>query len=167
MIPSMSKFGDHALQERLNNFILIFLFVWTRRNISERNAMFFLCFSLSTWHKVRHKDGDPYISGHRAWRDQEGTAKETEIVASEAEWNQNNIWCWKTTKKVLHLNSKLSPGWCGSVDWAPACKPKGHWLDSQAGHMPGLQARSLVGDAQEATTHWGFLSLPSPLSKNK
>ena len=37
------------------------------------------------------------------------------------------------------------PGWCGSVDWAPACEPKGHQFDSQLGHMPGLWARSPVG----------------------
>ena len=24
-----------------------------------------------------------------------------------------------------------SPGRCGSVDWAPACEPKGGWFDSQ------------------------------------
>ena len=32
-------------------------------------------------------------------------------------------------------------------------EPKGHQFDSQSGHMPGLQARSPVGGAQEATTH--------------
>ena len=37
------------------------------------------------------------------------------------------------------------PGWCGSVDSVPACKPAGHQFDSQSGHMPGLQARSPVG----------------------
>ena len=45
------------------------------------------------------------------------------------------------------------PPWCGSVDWALACEPKGHRFDSQSGHMPGLQAKSPVGDGQEATTH--------------
>ena len=33
------------------------------------------------------------------------------------------------------------------------CEPKGHWYNSQSGHMPGLWARSPVGGAQEATTH--------------
>ena len=66
----------------------------------------------------------------------------------------------------------LGPGWCGSVDWVLACKPKGHWFDSQSGHMPGLQARSLVGGAWEATTHWCFSpclspSLPLSLRINK
>ena len=52
----------------------------------------------------------------------------------------------------------------------PACKPKGHQLDSQSGNMPGLQATSPVWDIWEATTHWCFSSSPSssfPLSKNK
>ena len=44
-------------------------------------------------------------------------------------------------------------GRCGSVDGAPACKPKGHRFDSHSGHMPGLWARSPVGGAQEATIH--------------
>ena len=58
------------------------------------------------------------------------------------------------------------PGWCGSVDWAPACEPKDRWFDSQSGHRPGLQARLPVGGAWEATTHWSFSSSlsPSPLS---
>ena len=47
-----------------------------------------------------------------------------------------------------------------------ACEPKGRWLDSQSGPMPGLQARSPVGGAREATIQWCFspslsLSLPS------
>ena len=63
-----------------------------------------------------------------------------------------------------------SPGWCGSVDCVPACETKGHWFDSQSGHMPGLWVRSPVGGAWEATTHWCFsppLSHPLPLSKKK
>ena len=49
-----------------------------------------------------------------------------------------------------------SPGWCGSVDWAWTWKPKGHWFNSQSGHMPGFPARCPVGGVQEATTHWCF-----------
>ena len=47
----------------------------------------------------------------------------------------------------------MSPGWCGSVDGVPAYKPKGCRFNSQSGHVPGLLARSPVGDAQEVTTH--------------
>ena len=47
----------------------------------------------------------------------------------------------------------ISPGWCGSVDGAWTCEPKGHQFDSQSGHMPGLQARSPGGGTREATTH--------------
>ena len=56
------------------------------------------------------------------------------------------------------------PGWCGSVDWVLACEARGHYFDSQWGHMPGLRARSPLGGNREATTHWCFpLSLESPL----
>ena len=41
------------------------------------------------------------------------------------------------------------PGWCGSVDGAPDSEAKGHQLDSQSGHMPGLWARSPVCGMQE------------------
>ena len=67
------------------------------------------------------------------------------------------------------LHSKVNviiliiPNWCGSVDWVPACEPKGCWFDSQSGLMPGLQARSLVvGDTWESTTQWHFSLCLSP-----
>ena len=63
-----------------------------------------------------------------------------------------------------------SPGWCGSVDWVLACEAKGHWFNSQPGHMPGLQSKSPLGGAWVATTHWCFspsLSPSLPLSKNR
>ena len=49
-----------------------------------------------------------------------------------------------------------SPGWCGSEDWVPACKPKGHQFNSQWQYMPELQSRSSVGGMWDATTHWPF-----------
>ena len=55
-----------------------------------------------------------------------------------------------------------SPGWCRLVDWAPACEPEGRQFDSQPGHMPGLRARSPVGDMWGATTHWCFSPSLSP-----
>ena len=58
--------------------------------------------------------------------------------------------------------SKVSPGWCGSEDWVPACEPRGRWFDSQSAHMSGLQARSPVEGAWEATTHWWFSPYLSP-----
>ena len=51
------------------------------------------------------------------------------------------------------------PGWCDSVDWVPACKPKGHQFDSQSGHMPGLCARSSVGGHVRGNHTLMFLSL--------
>ena len=44
------------------------------------------------------------------------------------------------------------PCWCVSVDSVLACELKGHWFDSQSGHMPGLWARFLVGGSREATS---------------
>ena len=71
-------------------------------------------------------------------------------------------------KNFMHNEKKQwSPDWCGSVDWALACKPKGHRFESQSGHKPGLRARSPAGGTQEATTHpciSPFLSPSLPLS---
>ena len=50
---------------------------------------------------------------------------------------------------------KHSPDWCSSVGWVLSCKLKGHQLDSQSGHMHGLQARSLVEGVRVATS-WCF-----------
>ena len=70
------------------------------------------------------------------------------------------------------LKKKKSPGWCGSVDWAAACEPKGCWFDSHSRHIPGLWAESPVGGVQEAATYWCFSpslcsSLPLFLKINK
>ena len=62
----------------------------------------------------------------------------------------------------LRKNSSFCPGWRGFVDWEPACEPKGHWFNSQSGHIPGLRARSPVGGAREVTTHWCFSPCLSP-----
>ncbi|KAF6104108.1 hypothetical protein HJG60_011155 [Phyllostomus discolor] len=65
-------------------------------------------------------------------------------------------------------SSRLSfrPGWSGSVGGASSYKLQGRRLDSQLGHVPGLQAGSLVGGVWEATdlcfSPW--LSPSSPLS---
>ena len=62
----------------------------------------------------------------------------------------------------LTMRLRKHPGWCGSVDWVPACEPKCCQFDSQSGHMPGLQARSPWGGTREATTHWCFSPCVSP-----
>ena len=75
--------------------------------------------------------------------------------------NLNNQLSAKIFWKTCVIKNQLCPGWCGSVDWVPAWEPKGCQFNSQSGHMPCMQARSLVEGAQEATTHWCFsLSLP-------
>ena len=45
---------------------------------------------------------------------------------------------------LLHFKTYYSPDWCGSLGWPSSLKPRGHWFDSQSGHMPGLWARFLV-----------------------
>ena len=77
------------------------------------------------------------------------------------EFWENFVMCRSLDWKGLYLdimitNNKISPGCCGSVHWVPACEPKGCWFDSQSGHIPGVWARSPVGGAWEATTHWWF-----------
>ena len=69
---------------------------------------------------------------------------------------------WTLTKPSLHSRYYMYLGWCGSVDWVLACEPKGHQFHSQSRHRPGLQARSPVGGAWEATTHWCFSPFLSP-----
>ena len=59
-----------------------------------------------------------------------------------------SIWSTKTSQNC--------PGWCGSVGWVWACKPKGCEFDSQSQHMLGLLVRYPVGGAWEATIHWCF-----------
>ena len=64
----------------------------------------------------------------------------------------------KTAVEMIWSETE-SPGWCGSVDWAPACEPKSHHFDSQLGHMPGLWTWYPVGVEQEAP-HIDVLFLP-------
>ena len=50
--------------------------------------------------------------------------------------------------KVYFLKIFLFIALAGVGQWIERtihCKPKGHWFDSQSGHMPGLQARSPAG----------------------
>ena len=63
---------------------------------------------------------------------------------------------------TAQLKIKTSPGWGSSVDRAPACKPKGHWFDSQLEHMPGLQARSPVVSCERQPHIDVSLPLPPP-----
>ena len=75
-------------------------------------------------------------------------------------------------KENLFKISSARPVWCSSVGWASSHKPKGHWFNSQSGHMPRFQARSPAWGVREATdwciSHWCFSpSLPPPLSKSK
>ena len=56
---------------------------------------------------------------------------------------------------LIHIPMEIllmGPGWCRLVDWVLACEPKGHWFDSQSGHLCGLRARSPV-EAGERQLH--------------
>ena len=69
-----------------------------------------------------------------------------------------------------NLLKSYCPGWCGSVDWVSACKPKGRQFDSQSGTCLGGGPDPPSRGAQGATTHGCFtpsFSLPSPLSFSK
>ena len=54
-------------------------------------------------------------------------------------------------KYLIHEENLPGPGWCSSMDWAPACKLTGCQFDSQSGHMSGLWARFPVGGVWEVT----------------
>ena len=73
-----------------------------------------------------------------------------------------NTWFGLSFEKWLKA---LRPGWCGSVDWVPACEPKGHRLDYQSGHMPGFGGQVPSREHTRSNHILMFLSLP--LSKNK
>ena len=62
--------------------------------------------------------------------------------------------------RILRFRKQFSPVWCGSVDWAPACKPKGCRFDSQSGHMPGVRAQSPLG----ARDRPAYIDISLPLS---
>ena len=69
-----------------------------------------------------------------------------------------------------HQTHSLSSfGWCGSVAWLPAWQSKGHWSNSQSGHIPGVQACERK-PITLCLTQAGFsptLLAPHPLSKGK
>ena len=67
-----------------------------------------------------------------------------------------------TNEMIQHIKKLIHTGCCSSVNRAPDCELKGHQFNSQSGHRPGLQARSPVGGAWEATTHWCFSPSLSP-----
>ena len=82
---------------------------------------------------------------------------------------------WHLLKKSLReilqkmfQKSELYPSWCGSVDWALACEPKGHGFGSKC--IPALRAGSQLGVHKkqphiDVSFHL-FPSLP-PSLKNK
>ena len=59
----------------------------------------------------------------------------------------------------------VSPGWCGSVDRALACEPKGRWFDSQSGHMQ--ESMSECVNKWNSKSMFLSLSLPTLLKSIK
>ena len=60
-----------------------------------------------------------------------------------------------TSVPKLNLFQKTVQALAGVAQWIECgpTNPKGHQFDSQSEHIPGLQAMSPIGGAQEATTH--------------
>ena len=58
---------------------------------------------------------------------------------------------------MVKLTTEALAGVAQWIEYQPANQRVTGWIPSQ-GHMPGLQTRSPVGGAPEATTQW-FLSL--------
>ena len=79
------------------------------------------------------------------------TSSNKKFSTSQSTFQSHILILDNTIKPLRSQKRHTSPGWCGSVDWVPAFKPKGHQFDSQSGHMPGLQARSPVRGVWEAT----------------
>ena len=90
--------------------------------------------------------------------------KEKRESFSKTVWKPNN-YCHNHNHHAKTDRQKSSPGWCGSVDWELACKPKGCQFHSQSGHMPGFRARSPVGGVQVAGVENSHLLLKYHWSK--
>ena len=65
-------------------------------------------------------------------------------------WALAGVAQWIKHQKLNTRNTTVGGG-----------RPKGHQLDSQPRHTPGLQARSPTRGMQEATTHQCFSLSPS------
>ena len=81
-------------------------------------------------------------------------------------WSNSKTWHTFSGSRPA-LKSETVLGWCGSVGWVPACKPKGHWLDSQSGHRPGIPGAGHMRGHSTLMFLSLSSSLPSRLSKNK
>ena len=131
------------------------------------------------------------LDGHLKWNE-EGQFCRTEPstcgvwcclwVVSELSWIvgyaasvQSSACYWCGEPPIIHTQTvsfwvqepkritNFSPGWCSSVDWVWACEPKGHWFDSQSGHMPRLWARSPSRRSARGNHTLMFLSLSPSL----
>ena len=71
---------------------------------------------------------------------------------------------------LIHFKRTIrSSGWCGSVDWAPACESKGHQFDSQSRAHDCVAGQVPSRGRMRGNHTLMFLSLsfsPLPHSKN-
>ena len=75
--------------------------------------------------------------------------------------------CISMDTLVITSKGEGSPGWCGSMDWAPAWKPKNHWFNSQGtclGCGPGSRGWGAKGEgvAREKQPHIDVCLPPFP-----
>ena len=81
------------------------------------------------------------------------------------------IYPFQIHRNLQHQNSKYSPGWYGSVDWALAWEPTGCWSDSQSRAHAWVVGQVTSRQRARGNHTLMFLSLsfsfPSPLSKIK
>ena len=93
----------------------------------------------------------------------ENESRDAKGVKSRVRLKTANWWCGSTGTEWVIGNWVHCPGCCGSVDWALAWEPKGHWFDSWSGHMP---AGSPVGGIQQADVSLTHLCFSPCLSSS-
>ena len=110
--------------------------------------------------------------------------KGTDVSKNLRRRTGRSVWLWmrrgrdQRKKKANRSRSvgdnfkkEGNSGWCGSVDWVLACKPKGCWFDFQSrAHAWVMGQVSSVGGVCDRDNHTLLflslsISLPSPLSK--
>ena len=79
-----------------------------------------------------------------------------EIKSSQPVLNNNTFPFFQWSELTLRNDTWALAGVAQWIE-RPPTNHRIYRFDSQSGSMPGLQARSPVGGAQEATTHWFFL----------
>ena len=103
-----------------------------------------------------------------SWKEIQWPSRKTLYAVSPTWVLGKKRWFPTTSEKCLKII--FSPSWCGSVNWVPVRVLKNRRFNSWSGHVPGLRARSPVGDIVRG--NWSMFlplsfSLLFTLSKNK